>query len=555
MADKSFQKSEFDKRFESLKSEFNLYSASGQDIAQYINPTRGLFNSARPQRGKMVDHKILLDAYATQSCRKSASGLNSGITSKARPWFRLTLSSGDLAKLVAVRMWLDEVQKRMYAILEGSNFYGVAQSIYEELLTFGTGCFIMLEDVDTVIRFRNFTFGEYYLGTNDKGRVDTFGREIWLTVAQMIKKFGYDNCSAEVKSAWENNRKDEWIQIRHLIEPNMQRDPVKVDFTNMPYRSMYWETGSRDEVFLAQRGFKRFNIISPRWMIPTTDVVYGYGPGWDALGDVKELQKVKFDKLLAQEKLHNPPMQQDANVDGYANLLPGGVTKTTANVPNAGLTPAYQINPNMESFIQLAEQCYQSIDRHFFTDLFTQFATLDDGQRTATEIAAKEQERVLLMGPILNNLDEEMLSKVIELLFEIMEENGLIPPPPEEIQGQEIKVQYISILAQAQRAVGVTGIQKVIGFAGEVSAIWPEARHNINIDEAIREVADMEGAPVKILNEEETIDEMREQEAQVQNLQGAAQSIDTAANVGKTLSETELDKNSALDKVVKGAQQ
>ena len=547
-------KTQVNKRFDDMKREAELYRASWRDIAQYLNPTRGLFDNARPKRGKMIDHKLVLDAYATQSCRKSASGLNSGITSKSRPWFKLTLSDAELSKLISVRMWLEEVQRRMYAILEGSNFYGVAQNTYEELLSFGTGAFIILEDIESIVRFRNFTIGEYYLATDQRGKVNSFARPFWLTVGQLVKQFGYDNCSPQVQSKWNQNKKDSWVSVRHLIEPNDKRDPVKVDFTNMPYRSLYWETGEGGNNFLAKRGFKRFNVVAPRWMIPTTDVVYGYGPGWDALGDIKELQKVKYDKLLAQEKLHNPPMQSDANVVGNANLLPGGITRTTANVPNAGLTPAYQINPNLQSFIELENSVKQSIDRHFFTDLFTMLATLDRTQITAHEVAAREQERILLMGPILNNLDEEMLSKVIELLFDIMADNGLIPPPPEEIQGQEIKIQYISILAQAQRAVGSVGIQRVIGFVGQMAGVFPEAVDMINIDQAVKEVAEMEGVPVKVINEEDTVDAIRQQKAQVQNLQGMAQSADTATDIGKKLSETEMDKNSMLDRLAQGVQ-
>ena len=203
------------------------------------------------------------------------------------------------------------------------------------------------------------------------------------------------------------------------------------DFKNMPWRSVYWIKGDQgSEKFLDLRGYKRFPVIAPRWSVPTTDIVYGYGPGWDALGDVKELQKAKYDKLLARQKIYDPPMQSDAHVEGYANLLPGGVTKTSANVPNVGLRPAYQINPNLEAFIEGENQTKQSIDRHFFTDLFTQFASIDRGQMTAREVAAREQERIMLMGPILNQLDEEMLSKVIELVFDIMLDNNLLPEPP-----------------------------------------------------------------------------------------------------------------------------
>ena len=78
-------KDEFDKRFESMKSEAQHYVKSWRELSAYLNPTRGVFDETTPTRGTMIDHKKVLDAHATNSIRKTASGLNSGITSKARP--------------------------------------------------------------------------------------------------------------------------------------------------------------------------------------------------------------------------------------------------------------------------------------------------------------------------------------------------------------------------------------------------------------------------------------------------------------------------------------
>jgi len=551
----SSKKDEFDKRFESMKSEAEQYSASWGSLSTYLNPTRGQFDDTTPTRGKMIDHKIILDSHATNSIRKTASGLNSGITSKSRPWFRLILADEEQMQFSTARAWLDEAQKRMYTVLEGSNIYGTFQNTYEEVLTFGTGCFILLEDEDTVIRTRNFTAGEYYLSVDQKGVVNSFGREFPMTVSQIIDSFGYENCTPEIQAQWDNNKVDQVFRVRHLIEPNKQRNAMMDDFKNMPYRSAYWVAGDKNaDNFLDVRGYKRFPVVAPRWSVPTTDIVYGYGPGWDALGDVKELQKTKYDKLLAQEKLHNPPMQSDAHVEGHANLLPGGVTKTTANVPNAGLRPAYQINPSMESFIEIINSTKQSIDKHFFTDLFTMLAVLDRGEMTAREVASREQERIMLMGPILNQLDEEMLSKVIELVFGIMLDNGLLPPPPEEMQGAEIKVQYISVLAQMQRSIGSQTIEKVLAFVGGIAQLAPEAIDIVNWDETVRQVSEMEGAPSKIINDPVIVDQIREARAKQQQQQMALESAEPVTKSVKNLADAGMEGDSVLKRASQAMQ-
>lgn len=539
---------EFNKRFNSMEQKAKNYLASWQDLAKYLNPTRGWFSDGKRIRGQMIDHKVILDAHATNSIRKSASALNSGITSKSRPWFKLTVAEESIAEMPSVRLWLEGVQKQMYSILEGSNIYGSFQNTYEELLTFGTGCFIILEDFESVIRTRSFTVGEYSLGIDKKGKVDSFARKFEMTASQLVGSFGYDKCPPQVQANWDNNRVDETYEVRNLIEPNDTADARFADFKNMPYRSVYWISGSSTDI-LDTRGFKRFNVVAPRWSVPTTDIIYGFGPGWDALGDVKELQKTKYDKLLAQEKLHNPPMQEDGSVEGNSNFLPGGKTKTSGTVPNAGVRPAYQINPNLESFIEAINQTKQAIDKHFFTDIFTMLASLDRGQMTAREVAAREGERIMLMGPILNQLDEEMLSPVISILFDIMYDNNMIPPPPQELEGQEIKIQYVSVLAQMQRSLGGTAIDNIVGYVAQVAPVNPSIIDTINWDESVRQKANAEGASEKVLNDPSVINSIRQQRAQAESAQNALASGDTAAKIGKTLSETELDKNSSLDKM------
>lgn len=545
------KKGEFNKRFESMKVEAAHYISSWRSLREYLNPTKGVFSETTPMRGKMIDHKKVLDAYATNSIKKTASGLNSGVTSKARAWFRLVLADSNLMEFPAARLWLDEVQKRMYVILEGSNIYGTFQNVYEEILTFGTACFILLEDSETVIRTRNFTIGEYYLAVDKKGKVNSFARSFDMTVEQLISEFGYEKCTPAIQAQWDSNQLDVKFRVRHLIEPNVNRNAMMDDFENMPFRSAYWVKGDQvADDFLAVRGFKRFVVVAPRWSVPTTDIVYGYGPGWDMLGDVKELQKTKYDKLLLQEKLHNPPIQSDASVEGHVNTLPGGVTKTSGTVPNAGVRAAYQVDARLDSFIESINECKKSINRHCFTDLFTMLAVLDRGEMTAREVAAREQERIMLMGPILNQLDEEMLSVVIELLFGIMSDNGLLPLPPKEIQEQPIKVQYISVLAQLQRSVGSAAVEKLVGYVASVAEVAPEARDVINWDETVREIGEMEGVPSKIINDELVVEEIREQRAMQQNMAATAEMAKSAADTSKTLSETEMGKGSALDKLM-----
>jgi hypothetical protein len=535
------------KRFKDLKLEANQWIAAWKDLSKYINPTRGRFDDIA-NKGKMIDHKTILDGHATQASRILASGMQSGMTSPTRPWFKLGIEDDYLMTLPPVQQWLDEVTKSMLRICNGSNIYGVFYQMYEEIGDFGTAACIILEDLDDVIRGRSFTIGEYYLGINSKGVVDTFGRDIKMTVGQAVEMFGYANCSVSTQAKYNSNNVDDWISVYHLIEPNDSRIDGKGGLEGMAYRSLYWENNSGEEV-LRMSGFEEFPVIAPRWDTITTDMVYGYGPGWHLLGNVKQLQKTQLDKLLAQEKSHNPPMQKDASVEGYVNLLPGGVTPTSTTLPNAGLRPAYQVNANLESFLELINSLRESINKDFFVDLFLMMINFDKSNMTATEVAERQQEKILMMGPVLEKLQKEMLEPFINRLYGIMERNLLLPTAPEEMEGMKVKIEYISILAQAQKAVGVDSISRVIGFLNGVTAIAPQAPDVINIDEAIREVAKMEGVPAKLLVEQSVVEQIREGRARQQQIQQQMAMAAQGAESARKLSQAKLDDDNALTRL------
>lgn len=529
-------KNERNKRFNSLKLEQQRWVPAWSDLSTYIDPTRGIFNGDRTKIGKMIDHKTLLDSHATFAKRITASGLQTGMTDPSRPWFKLTLEDVVVENVQGVREWLDETGRRMVEVMNRSNIYKVFQNCYDELVEFGTGCYLILEDFEDVIRGRSFTAGEYYLGTDNKGRVNTFGREFEMTVEQMVKEFGLESLSPQVQAFVKNNQLDVHIKIRHLIEPNDKRMPGFVDLENMPYRSCYWEASDGTEKFLAKRGYNYFPVIAPRWDTVTTEMVYGYGPGWQALGDIKELQVTHQDMLIAQEKLHTPPMLQDSSVN-HSNYLPGGVTKASNLAPNTGARPAYQINPALESFISSIDSLHRKIDKHMFADVFLMISNMDRTQITAYEVAKREQERIMMLGPILHGLNEEMHDKSIDIIFQIMAENNLIPEPPEEIAGLELKVQYISILAQAQKAIGIEQINNTVAIISGWERVFPGVKDNLDIDEAARQVVDMGGAPARILRDKAEVDADRKaqiaQQQQMMAMQAANSAADTAEKLGK----------------------
>jgi hypothetical protein len=559
--DTGLSRTSFEKRAAALKAEGILWHSAWKDLQKYCAPTRGFFDDTRPNTGYTIDHKTLVDSTAEEDFGILASGMLSGLTSPSRPWVRPELDDADLMDYSPVKEWLDIVGKRLLDVYAKSNVYGSLYSIYEEVATFGTACGFLQEDYRDIIRLRVFTIGEYFYGCGPDGRVNAFYHRFWMTVSQMIKEFGYENCSKQVQQSFNNNQSDQWRVVNHLVEENDSRVTNYVDYRNMAFRSIYWEDGDKSDSYLRLGGYQEFPILAPRWVTTTTADCYGRSPGWKMLGDVKMLQKMQKDKLLALAKVIRPPVQVDASVQGEVNMAPDGVTRTSGMVPNSGVRSAYQIAPDLNAIEMSIEKTKAAIHRKSFADLFKMMIEADRTGTpiTATEVMERQSEKLSILGPVLEKLESELLNPLNDRTLSIMMRNNLLPPPPKEIQGMNLKFKYISVLAQAQRMAGVTAVSQWVNGVLQESQINPESLDVIDFDEKNAELGEMLGVPAKIVNDPNKIALKRkarvDAQRRVQQSQELAQMAESGAKVAgavKDVGTTPVGVGSALDNIIGG---
>ncbi len=508
----------FRSRYEEMKSQAASWQSAWKELAKYIAPTRGFFEGDNPSDGRKLDHRALIDSDPLLAVEVLSAGMMSGLTSPSRSWFELSLPDGELMKQSAVRAWTHEVRRRMEEVFARSNIYSVLHGFYQEISVFGTAAFLLEEDFDRVISCRLFTAGEYALDCDEKGRINAFGREFWMTPAQMAEKFGQETLPLPVRRAAQENRGG-WFKVRHLILPNPQADERKLDFAHMPYTSVYM-TPQGD--ILRRGGYREFPVIAARWEVKNSSDIYGRGPGWKALGDVKMLQKMQKTKLVALDKNTNPPMQVSANVQGEVNLLPGGLTRYSGSGGDAAVKPAYQVPVDLNALEASMERVKQTIKGQFFADVFLMLGTQNFSRMTATEVAERHQEKMLVLGPVLERLKNELLDPLIERTFAIMYRRGVVPLPPPQIQGRELKVQYVSMIAQAQKQSGMAALQQAVAYAASLALGNGEVLDKVNFDAALEEGLDMLGVPPNLLRSDEEAQQIRTRRAQ-QAVQLAAQ--------------------------------
>lgn len=504
------------KRLAVLKTERASWDSHAKELAQNLMPRSSRFFAQDRNRGGNR-HNAIYDNTGLRGVRVLAAGLMSGMTSPARPWFRLEVPDTALMSSEPVKVWLAQVTRMMLDVFAQSNTYNSLHSLYEELGVFGTAASIVMPDFDDMIRHTPLTFGEYWLATNQRREVDTVYRQFDMSVGALVRQFGFENVSTHAQGLFDRREVDQWVTVVHAVEPRLERDERKKDAINMPFRSCYFELDGGKDKYLRESGFKTFPAVAPRWKVVGSDV-YGESPGMEVLGDVKQLQHEQLRKAQGIDYQTKPPMTAPTQSKGAEiDLLPGGVSFIDSAQPNGGLQQAFKVELRLDHLLQDIQDVRYRINSGFYADLFLMLASNDLGTMTATEVAERHEEKLLMLGPVLERLHNELLNPLIDMTFDHIVASGALPPPPPELNGVPLEVRFVSILAQAQRAVATNSSDRFVAGLGTVAAMGkPEVLDRFDSDEWAEWYADALGVDPRLLVADDKVAMIRKARAQAQ---------------------------------------
>ena len=251
-------------RWSAMKVERSSWWGHWQDISTYLSPRTGMYQLTDRNRGERKNSSIY-DSTGTRALKVLAAGMMSGMTSPARPWFRMGTMDPDLMKSQPVKLWMKDATDMMHTVFQRSNTYRALHMIYEELAAYGTAADLILPDFKNVIHHFPLANGQYCLGTDWKGQVNTLYREYQKRVIEVVEEFGLDNLSPSTRNLYDAGKYDAWVTIIHAIEPRRERYESKKDSKNMPWRSVHFEISGDPNKVLRESGFKRFPGVGPRW--------------------------------------------------------------------------------------------------------------------------------------------------------------------------------------------------------------------------------------------------------------------------------------------------
>jgi len=559
------KREECEQRLTGMQATRKPFEADWDEIGRLCLPTRSdvLTMAAngvvRQQNRKRRANTTTYSSKGRRAARILTAGMTSGLSSPSRPWFKLRTSDPALAEYQPVKEWLAHVEALIYQFLGSTNFYNATKVGYSELGCFGTEAATMLEHPHYGAVTHTLTAGEYWLANDDGLIADTLYRQVHMTVHQVVESFvsksGWGVVSKAVKNAYDKGNYETVVPVMHAMEPNRHKNPTRSDNRNMDYRSVWWEVGQSDKsILLRDSGFPEKPFWAPRWIETGGESVYGDGPGYDALPDLRELQLAAKRRGRNVDMLNRPPMAVPVGMaNSYLSLDPGSLAYGSA-------TDIGAIKPLVNVDYRAVQVVREEVEAHgadvmecFYADLFFAISEMDGVQpRNVEELVLRNEERLTQLGPVVERVNVEKLEVAIDRAFAICLRLGLLPPAPQELQGQPLTVDFISTLAQAQKAARLGDIQRSAQFVGFLAGIFPEVIDKFDADQAVDDFATGAGTPPSIIRSDEVVAKIRadRQQAQAQAQAAAmAQPARDAAQAAELLSRTNVGGQNVLEGV------
>ncbi len=524
------------RRFEQVKGERGVWEQHWQEISDYVLPRRGDFvghpaglSSGQAGGAKRTDR--IFDGTAPWALEQLASGLHGMLTGPAVRWFMLKAEDEALNERDDVKRWLEAASDRLYALFNSprANFSAQAHELYLDLAAFGTAVMLVDDQGPEGLRFQTRHLGECHLAESATGRVDTLFRAFQFTARQAVQFFGA-RTPAAIAGAVEGQPERRFTFL-HAVFPRAEAEPGRPGTAlarNKPWASLYLSLEPRE--LISEGGFDEFPYLVPRWS-KLTGERYGRSPAMTVLPDIKMANAMTRTVIVGAQKMVDPPLL--APSDGFLNPIrttPGGINYYDALAqrgPDAIKPLLTGGQPGLG--LDLIQSVQQAIVRGFHVD----WLTLRDGpQMTATEVLQRRDERLRLLGPVVSRMQAEFQGPLIERSLRILERrsqpfwreglDGPLPLPPPALGESELKVDYVTPIGQAQKAVQVESMARVIEGVERLSAFDRALPGLVDAEATVREIADIYNAPMDMLRAPEAVAVLRRRQAEAAEAQQAA---------------------------------
>lgn len=544
-----------------LKNVFIPYRSEWVDVGRWVLPHRikTMLNEDEAKR----NNQHIVDSTHIIALRSYVAGFLEGNTSTTRPWYRQGHPDPDVNRFPENKAWLDKLTTRSLSVASLSNLYHILGQAYYDYGTFNTAC-LYVDELPNGLHFHCLTPGTYYIQNDAFGVANVLVREFSLTVKALVDRYGrkvngkwdWSNISDRVKKLYEQQNYSHKVDCVQVVKPNDDFNPQEPQvMMNRQYISMTYELGSElsgsnyalgieagidtndKGKFLSVKGHSRKPFIAFRSETERNGAYGLKGPSTDALGLIKSLNKKAIGKDIALDKMLNPAVQGPANLSkSYRTTNPNSYIPLDPTMGNMGVKEVFQINPAVAQLNQDVSDLRNQVDKLYFAD-YLLYLTRNPKTRTKYETEQIVNEQQLIIGPNLQSLNWTLNHPLVDFLTDwTIENDPFLGPPPEGLQGQFLKTEFISVFAQAQRAADLPALERYKAMILEVGSIRPEIFDKINLDKFADLYEDRLYLPAGLNEAQSRVDAKREQAmAMAQRQQALQETLPAVASAAKDL--------------------
>ena len=168
-------------------------------------------------------------------------------------------------------------------------------------------------------------------------------------------------------------------------------------------------------------------------------------PGERCIADIVALNVMEKSKLKGIQLRNDPPVKATEGLE--LNIVPAGVTRIRGNQDFAFTPPA----GNTQEVLEEIMRTEQNLKEAYYVDFFLMLQQTLENNKTATEATLLADEKSQIMSSFTSRLNNEFLEVILETLWDMEIKHGRFPEVPESLSGADIRIDYVSPLAIAQR--------------------------------------------------------------------------------------------------------
>lgn len=533
---------------ERMKGCRGIWDSHWQEIAERIWPDRALFQGEKPGGEKRTER--VFESTPALALTRFAAAMEAMLTPRTQRWHRLSVPDPELQENSEVQRYLDAVTDVLFRARYApkANFASQQHEAYLSNGAFGTGVIFVDEIVGESLRYRAIPLSEVFIAEDFSGIINRVHRRFKLSNRQAVDMFGKESLPDAIVNKSEGPQADEKTEFIHCVYENKERKGGDRSWKGMAWRSIYVSVDCRATV--DEGGYRTMPYSIGRY-ITTPGEVYGRSPAMLVLPDIKMLNEQEKTIMRAAQRMVEPPLlvSEDGALQPF-NVRPNALNYGYLNDRGEALVQPLQMNGQIPLGIELQDQKRKVIQDAFLVTLFQ--ILVDQPNMTATEAMLRAQEKGQLLAPTMGRWQSEQLGPMIERELDILGNAGMLPPMPKAMmdRGGNVEISYESPLNRAQRAEEGMAILNTLSAAGSIAQFDPNVVKLFKTQDAMRELADINGMPAKLLNSPEEMEQINAADAQQQQLEQLLAAAPVAAQAAEGFANANVLANQAGPSVV-----